>query len=89
VRCHVRQRRAVHNISDGIISIHAGFIEIIHHHFAFFSFNANLFQSNAFDIGGNAHCREYNIGFDGFLAFFGLHTHLAFLARGIYFGYFR
>ncbi len=73
----MRKRRTFYNVTDCINACYIRFIIIVNNNFSFIGFHTGFFQANAFEVGGNANGREYDVGFKfdfTVFCFYGSHT---------------
>ena len=76
-RRHVRQRRARHDVADGIDARCAGAVVLVHNHFVALDGDAQLFEADAFDVGLDAHGRQHDSGSQRLRTFFAFDLHVA------------
>ena len=58
----MRQRRARHDVADGIDARDVGAVEFVHHDLVALDGDAQLFEADAFDVGLDAHGRQHDSG---------------------------
>ena len=56
-RCHVGKRWPCNDIADGVHPLYVGAVELINNHLTALVGHAYLLKAQAFEVGGDTHCR--------------------------------
>ena len=75
-------------VADSVYAGNICFVIFVDRDLAFVCFYAQCFESNAFDVGGNTNCAQYDVGFEGNLAAGRFYCCFYAIAAGIHAGYF-
>ncbi len=77
-RSHMGQRRTVHDVADGIDTLHVGAVEVVHLYLVALKSDSGFFESESFEVRFDADGRKDDVGGEYLFAFLAFDAEFAF-----------